>query len=205
MEFAYLFVAALAGAVVGLIANLPTILRLVWPSRFATGPITKADVTREVLVQKFRPKTYEQCARCRTRDAEVFDPKEEHCTPCRELYRNHEYQIANGYKHLSLVPLEYMYDIGETVVLVAGGGFMRHHEGMRYGDKGRVASFCINGASNSRGKYIVNYLFMVEWETPNGKVQIQTARDEIAPCYEGTHTYYGHDRREIEREQLVIR
>lgn len=202
MELPNILAAALVGGVVAVMFNLPTLLRMIWPSRFAGETITKAEVNAEVIRQKLKPKTYEDCARCRTSDSEVFDPKEKHCAPCRGLYRNHEYQIANGYKHDSLVPLEYMYDINDVVVLVAGGGFMRHHEGMRYGDKGRIASFCAD-STDGRGRYIVNSLFMVEWETPAGKMQIQTGRDEIAPYYQGTRMRYGHDRRKVELEQTA--
>lgn len=125
------------------------------------------------------------CHRC---GDDLPAPGDRHCAGCAYLHRNHRYRLERGYTHPSLVPLDYLYRIGDQVALVSDSdGYFRRHEGIRFGDVGEIVEFSDdttgreNPASGKMQK-VPNSAFLVRWRGNDGFSDIRTTRDEIAPA-----------------------
>lgn len=143
--------------------------------------------------------TFDRCARCRTEDPAVFDPRQEHCYPCGYLIDGHQFRVERGMIPASSVPLDHMYDIGDAVTLVHDSdGYLRNALGIKRGSTGIIARF--SNDTDSHGNKIVNSGFMVTWTGFNGETRdVRTDRNEIVPLV------YTQDRRALEADQQLVR
>lgn len=147
----------------------------VWLSRNIGTPQTPSDDSHGPL----------DCHRCGD-DRQAYAGR--HCAGCAYLHRNHQYRLERGYTHPSLVPLDYLYRIGDQVALVSDSdGYFRRHEGIRFGDIGEIIEFSndTTGRDNpAAGKMqqVPNSAFLVRWRGSDGLSDIRTTRDEIAPA-----------------------
>lgn len=201
MEPLNILAAALAGGFIAVVFKAPTLLRMIWPARFAHGAITKAEVNAEIARQEkqARYETHTRCARCRTDDPVVFKAPTLHCVPCEYLLDGHRFRVEKGMVLPSTVSLDHMYDIGDAVTLVHDNdGYLRNALGIKHGSTGVIARF--SNDTDSHGNKIVNSGFMVTWTGFDGETHdVRTERNEIVPLS------YTQDRRALEAAPTALR